>query len=66
MRAITIDELLTKEEYERQRPEIRRRVMTLKARRRVPLGDHATPDGRPLRVRSQSTVPVFGSCTRQR
>jgi hypothetical protein len=30
------------DEYERQRPDLRRRIMTLKAKRRVPLGDHAT------------------------
>jgi hypothetical protein len=33
MRPITIDEILGKDEYERQRPNLRRRIMTLKARR---------------------------------
>ncbi len=35
-------EILTKEEYERERPRLRRRIMALKARRRVRLGEHAT------------------------
>jgi hypothetical protein len=42
MKPITADEILTKDEYERTRPDIRRRIMTLKGRRRVPVGDHAT------------------------
>jgi len=42
MRPIAAGEILSKEEYERRRPEIRRNVMNLKARRRVPLGDNAT------------------------
>jgi hypothetical protein len=42
MKPIGKDEILTKDEYERQRPDFRRRIMTLKGRRRVPLGDHAT------------------------
>ena len=42
MKPIAKDEILSKEEYERQRPDLRRRIMTLKGRRRVPLGDHAT------------------------
>lgn len=42
MKPIAMDEVLTKDEYERRRPELRRRIMTLKARRRVPLGEHAT------------------------
>lgn len=42
MRPIETSEILGKDEYERQRPETRRRIMTLKAKRRVPLGDHAT------------------------
>lgn len=42
MKPIAKDEILTKDEYERQRPGFRRKIMTLKSRRRVPLGDHAT------------------------
>ena len=42
MRPIKTDEILTRDEYERRRPDMRRRVMALKSRRRVPLGDHAT------------------------
>ncbi|NWF99501.1 MAG: DUF3501 family protein [Thermoanaerobaculaceae bacterium] len=42
MKPIHIDEILSPEEYERRRPELRRRIMALKARRRVPLGEHAT------------------------
>jgi hypothetical protein len=42
MKKIEKGEILGKDEYERQRAAIRRRVMTLKGRRRVPLGDHAT------------------------
>jgi len=42
VKPIHIDEILSPEEYERRRPELRRRIMALKARRRVPLGEHAT------------------------
>lgn len=42
MKPIAKDDILTKDEYERQRPDFRRRIMTLKGRRRVPIGDHAT------------------------
>ena len=42
MKTIEKSEILSKEEYERRRPDFRRRIMTLKGRRRVPLGDHAT------------------------
>ena len=42
MKPIAKDEILSKEEYERRRPDLRRKIMTLKSRRRVPLGDHAT------------------------
>jgi len=36
------DEIMTREAYEAGRDAFRRRVMVRKARRRVPLGDHAT------------------------
>jgi hypothetical protein len=42
MQPITKDEILTKEQYETARSDVRRRVMTLKGKRRVPIGDHAT------------------------
>lgn len=42
MNSIAREDILGKDEYERQRPQLRRRIMTVKARRRVPLGDHAT------------------------
>lgn len=42
MRPIRREELLDLGEYERQRPEIRRRIIEEKARRRVHLGDHLT------------------------
>jgi len=42
MEPIRLEEILSPEEYERIRPEVRRRIMALKARRRVPLGEHAT------------------------
>ncbi len=42
MEPIRADEILSPEEYERIRPDMRRRIMALKARRRVPLGEHAT------------------------
>jgi hypothetical protein len=42
MKPIEKSEILSKDEYERQRPDLRRRIMTVKGRRRVPLGDHAT------------------------
>jgi hypothetical protein len=42
MEPIRLDEILSPDEYERIRPETRRRIMALKARRRVPLGEHAT------------------------
>ncbi|RMF70847.1 MAG: DUF3501 family protein [Acidobacteria bacterium] len=40
--AITRDDLLGAEDYERRRDEIRRRIMAVKRRRRVPCGEHAT------------------------
>jgi len=42
MQPIRPEEILPAAEYERVRPELRRRVMRLKACRRVPLGEHAT------------------------
>jgi hypothetical protein len=40
MEQIRREEIKSKEEYERCRPEFRRRIMLLKAKRRVPVGDH--------------------------
>jgi hypothetical protein len=42
MEPIRTDEILGRVAYERARPELRRRIMVLKARRRVPVGEHAT------------------------
>jgi hypothetical protein len=42
MRKIETSEILTRETYERRRPELRRRIMTEKAKRRVPVGDHCS------------------------
>lgn len=42
MEPIRPDEILSKEEYERSRPDFRRRIMAIKSRRRVAVGDHAT------------------------
>jgi len=42
MDEIRKDEILPRDEYERARPELRRRVMVLKDRRRIQLGAHAT------------------------
>jgi len=42
MEPIRREDILPAPEYERQRPELRRRIMALKARRRLPLGEHAT------------------------
>jgi hypothetical protein len=42
MQPLTSEEILSKEEYERMRPGLRRHIIALKARRRVPVGDHAT------------------------
>jgi hypothetical protein len=42
MQPITSQEILSKEEYERARSDVRRRIIALKAKRRVPVGDHAT------------------------
>ena len=42
MRPITNREILSKEEYERERADFRRRIIAAKAKRRVPVGDHAT------------------------
>lgn len=42
MRPITSREILSKEEYERERADFRRRIIATKAKRRVPVGDHAT------------------------
>ncbi len=41
MEPIRPDQIMKADEYERARPELRRRVMVTKARRRVPVGDHA-------------------------
>jgi hypothetical protein len=42
MKSLRPNDVLTREEYESARPEMRRRVMVLKDRRRVPVGDHCT------------------------
>ena len=42
MDQIRPDEIMPREAYEAERDTVRRRVMVRKARRRVPLGDHAT------------------------
>lgn len=42
MLKIRPEEIMTREAYEAERDAFRRRVMVRKARRRVPLGDHAT------------------------
>ncbi len=42
MQPIRPEEVLTREEYERAREATRRRIMAMKERRRVALGDHAT------------------------
>ncbi len=42
MQPITTDEILGAGEYERTRPERRRRIIALKRRRRVTVGEHAT------------------------
>lgn len=42
MEPIRREEILPATEYERQRPELRRRIIALKTRRRLPLGEHAT------------------------
>ncbi len=42
MQPITSQEILSKEEYERARSDVRRRIIALKTKRRVPVGDHAT------------------------
>jgi len=42
MKQIQINEILSKEEYESSRAEIRRRIMALKNKRRVLVGDHIT------------------------
>jgi pimeloyl-ACP methyl ester carboxylesterase len=42
MKPITRDDVLGREEYARTRADVRRRIIQLKARRRVPLGEHAT------------------------
>jgi hypothetical protein len=42
MQPITSTEILSKEEYARERPDLRRRIIALKAKRRVTVGDHAT------------------------
>jgi hypothetical protein len=39
---IRTDEILGRDAYERARPELWRRIMVLKERRRVPIGEHAT------------------------
>ena len=42
MRPISADEIMSRQEYEERRPDLRRRVMDVKSRRRVALGDHMT------------------------
>jgi len=42
MRPIQSREILSKEEYERSRADVRRRIMVLKNKRRVVVGDHVT------------------------
>jgi hypothetical protein len=42
MQPITSQEVLSKEEYALARSDVRRRIIALKAKRRVPVGDHAT------------------------
>ncbi len=42
MGPIRIDEIFGRDAYERARPELRRRIIVLKERRRVPIGEHAT------------------------
>lgn len=42
MRPVEKSEILTREEYEGQRPDIRRRIMAAKAKRRVAVGEHCT------------------------
>jgi hypothetical protein len=42
MKPIARDDVMGREQYERERPEFRRRIMVLKGKRRVPFGDHAT------------------------
>jgi hypothetical protein len=41
MKPITKADILGRDAYERARPELRRRIMVVKGKRRVPLGDHA-------------------------
>ena len=42
MQQLASTEILSKEQYERTRPELRRRIIALKAKRRVAIGGHAT------------------------
>jgi hypothetical protein len=42
MKPITRDDIVGREAYARTRADVRRRIIQLKARRRVPLGEHAT------------------------
>ena len=42
MKTIERSDILTREDYERVRPEMRRRIMVSKNRRRVAVGDHCT------------------------
>ena len=42
MHPLTNADIVGQDEYERMRPEFRRRVMVLKTRRRVSIGDHCT------------------------
>ena len=42
MKPITPTDIMSKQEYLLRREEMRRRIMALKAKRRVPLGEHAT------------------------
>jgi hypothetical protein len=42
MEMIRKEDVLGRADYERMRPDFRRRVMALKNKRRVPVGDHAT------------------------
>lgn len=42
MKPITKADIMERDGYERARPELRRRIMVVKSKRRVPLGEHAT------------------------
>ena len=42
MEPLTTHDILGKDDYERARPDIRRRVLVIKDKRRVGVGDHVT------------------------